>query len=228
MNLNNDNQWYSRTLMDMDLLGGSADSVTTSCKIRLSRAGGQGLLARMYASKGYNLATTMTHKVDESTLVVQVDGAAQGTLTIRFDNGYLAAQENFPEYIDELRAQGKRLCEFGKLAVDASVRSKRVLGAMFQLAWLLAFQIRGATDILAEVNPTHANFYQKMLDFERIGDERNCDRVGAPAVLLLLSAEKGHELQAATKGRGFYPYFFSAADRDTLLRQLTRQAQASG
>lgn len=225
MSPHNDSQWHSRTLMDMGLFSGTADTITNSCKIRLSRAGSQGLLARMYASRGYNLSTTMTHNVDESTLVVQIDGTAQGTLTMRFDNGFLAAQENFPEFIDAFRAQGKRVCEFGKFAIDTSVRSKRVLGAIFHLAWLLAFQIREATDVIIEVNPRHAEFYEKMLCFERLGDERTCDRVGAPAVLLHLTAEKAYQLMNATKGRGFYHYFFSKTDEEALFNRLIKREQ---
>ena len=40
---------------------------TKTCKIRLSRKG-QGLLARMYASRGYNMQATLSHDCDLSSL----------------------------------------------------------------------------------------------------------------------------------------------------------------
>lgn len=106
---------------------------TKTCKIRLSRKG-QGLLARMYASKGYSMQATLSHDCDLSSLVVQIDGQSQGTISVRMDDGHLAAEEQYPEFIAELRQRGARICEMGKLAMDPGVRSKHVLGAIFHIA----------------------------------------------------------------------------------------------
>lgn len=210
------------TLIDFGWSGfGPAQAQGSQCKIRLSRRGGEGLLARMYGRKGYVIDATLKHEHDESSIVVQLDDEAMGTITIQFDNGFIAAQENYPEHIEALRKKGARLCEFGKFAVDQRVRSKRVLGAMFHLAWILAFKVRHATDILIEVNPRHAPFYMKMLGFEQIGPERTCTRVNAPAVLLHLSSLKGEELYVQEKGRGFYPYFFTPNEQAKLIQKIS-------
>lgn len=201
---------------------------TKTCKIRLSRKG-QGLLARMYASRGYNLQTTVSHDCDMSSLVVQINGQAQGTLSIRMDDGYLAAEGQYPEYVSALRARGARICEMGKLAIDPGVRSKRVLGAIFHIAWIVAFRARRATDVIIEVNPRHAAFYRRMLRFDALGPQRMCERVGAPAVLLHISADKGRSLiakyggqpQLSSEERSFYPYFFHPDEEDDLLRRLS-------
>ena len=201
---------------------------TKTCKIRLSRKG-QGLLARMYASRGYHMQATLSHESDLSSLVVQIDGQAQGTISIRMDDGYLAAEEHYPEFIGELRQRGARICEMGKLAMDPGVRSKQVLGAIFHIAWIAAFKARRATDLVIEVNPRHAPFYRCMLRFDVLGPERMCGRVGAPAVLLHISAEKGRGLiekfggqpRLSSEERSFYPYFFHPDDEEGLMRRLS-------
>lgn len=201
---------------------------TKTCKIRLSRKG-QGLLARMYARKGYSMQATLSHDCDLSSLVVQIDGQSQGTISVRMDDGHLAAEEQYPEFIAELRQRGARICEMGKLAMDPGVRSKHVLGAIFHIAWIVAFRARRATDIVIEVNPRHAPFYRRMLCFDQIGPERMCERVGAPAVLLHIGADKGRRLidqfggqtKLASVERSFYPYFFHPDDEEGLLRRLS-------
>lgn len=201
---------------------------TKTCKIRLSRKG-QGLLARMYARKGYSMQATLSHDCDLSSLVVQIDGQSQGTISVRMDDGHLAAEEQYPEFIAELRQRGARICEMGKLAMDPGVRSKHVLGAIFHIAWIVAFRARRATDIVIEVNPRHAPFYRRMLCFDQIGPERMCERVGAPAVLLHIGSDKGRRLidqfggqpKLASVERSFYPYFFHPDDEEGLLRRLS-------
>lgn len=206
-------------------LGGAE---TKTCKIRLSRKG-QGLLARMYARKGYSMEATLSHDSDLSSLVVQIDGQSQGTISVRMDDGHLSAEEQYPEFIAELRQRGARICEMGKLAMDPGVRSKHVLGAIFHIAWIVAFRARRATDIVIEVNPRHAPFYRRMLCFDEVGPERMCERVGAPAVLLHISAAKGRRLinqfggqpKLASEERSFYPYFFHPDDEEGLLLRLS-------
>ena len=221
-----------QTIVELDYPGeylsrlGCAE--TKTCKIRLSRKG-QGLLARMYARKGYSMQATLSHDCDLSSLVVQIDGQSQGTISVRMDDGHLAAEEQYPEFIAELRQRGARICEMGKLAMDPGVRSKHVLGAIFHIAWIVAFRARRATDIVIEVNPRHAPFYRRMLCFDQIGPERMCERVGAPAVLLHIGADKGRRLidqfggrpKLASVERSFYPYFFHPDDEEGLLRRLS-------
>ena len=221
-----------QTIVELDYPGeylsrlGCAE--TKTCKIRLSRKG-QGLLARMYARKGYSMQATLSHDCDLSSLVVQIDGQSQGTISVRMDDGHLAAEEQYPECIAELRQRGARICEMGKLAMDPGVRSKHVLGAIFHIAWIVAFRARRATDIVIEVNPRHAPFYRRMLCFDQIGPERMCERVGAPAVLLHIGADKGRRLidqfggqpKLASVERSFYPYFFHPDDEEGLLRRLS-------
>lgn len=202
-------------------------AIAQSCKIRLARTGA-GLLSRMYASRGYALETLLTHELHTSSLVVQIDGQVMGTLTVRSDDGALEAERLYPEFIHSLRARGASICEFGKLAMDPTVRSKRVLGGIFHVAVLVALRLRGASDIVIEVNPRHVAFYARMLGFAVAGPERLCHRVKAPAVLLHIEASTirtcidrfGGRPELAKTERSFYPYFFHAKDEGGLVKRL--------
>jgi len=225
-------QAEERTIVELEYPGEYLSRLgtieTKTCKIRLSRKG-QGLLARMYASRGYKMQATLTHDFDLSSLVVQIDGQPAGTISVRLDDGHLAAQEQFPEFIGDLRERGARICEIGKLAMDPGVRSKQVLGAIFHIAFIVAFRARRATDIVIEVNPRHAPFYLRMLRFDPVGTARLCQRVGAPAVLLHMDGTKGRRLidqfggrpGLSAQERSFYPYFFHPDDEEGLLRRLS-------
>ena len=79
-----------------------------------------------------------------------------GMLTVGFDSDEgLLADDLFPDEVDALRAAGRQVCEFTKLAVDTLVRSQRVLTAMFHVAFIQAHRIHGCDNLLIEVNPRH-------------------------------------------------------------------------
>lgn len=200
---------------------------TRTCKILLSRSGGH-VLSKMYASRGYSLDQSGDTN-ESTTLAVQIDGQALGTLSLHMDDGRLSAEEQYPEFIAHLRSQGARICEFGKFAIDPAVRSKRVLGAIFHLSWIAAFRARRATDLVIEVNPRHADFYRQALYFEQVGEERLCKRVGAPAVLLHISSEKLHRLVSdfrsrsalSQRERGFLSYCFPIDEENTIASKMS-------
>ena len=200
---------------------------TKKCKIRLSKPE-TGLLKRMYEGRGYLIDASMTHRDENTSLTAQIDGKTVGTLTLNMDNGCLGAEKQYPEFVAQLRSQGAKICEIGKLALDPSVRSKRVLGAIFHLSWIAAFRFRHATDLIIEVNPRHAAFYKEMLQFEQVGEERICERVGAPGVLLHLNVEYARKLIAQHAGnldqprgrRSFLPYFFPLKEENELIAKF--------
>ena len=122
----------------------------------------------------------------------------------------------YPHEVQALRADGRKLCEFTKLAVDDSVRSHTVLGAIFHVACIYVIDLHACTDVLIEVNPRHVRFYERMLGFTRAADERLDPEVNAPAVLMRLDLGHcageiaGSAVSAATEERSFYPFFFHA------------------
>lgn len=84
------------------------------------------------------------------------------------------------------------------------------------------------TDFVIEVNPRHELFYKRMLGFNRIGEERMCPRVGAPAILLHLSldyidrkiTELGGILPPPPGEKSLYPYGFSKEDEMGIAQRI--------
>lgn len=187
------------------------------------------LISKMYSWRGYESSGSMTNHPHRVTLVASSNDATLATITIGFDSSIgLLADDLYKSEIDVLRRQGKRLCEFIKLAVDEGVRSKYVLASIFHLSYIYARKVQEHTDLFIEVNPRHVKFYQKMLGFETLGEEKTNQRVNAPAVLLGLGWEYAHRKiqefggkpHLAAGEKSLYPYFFSPAEEERIAVQL--------
>jgi len=209
-------------------------------KIRLTRdtdhAHSANLLIRkMYSWRGYEThSSTVNHAPNNICLSVFSAEHAIGTLTLGIDSAEgLSASVMYPCEIDELRAQGRVLCEITKLAIDQSVSSRNVLASLFHIAYIHARQLHGCTDILIEVNPRHVPFYQRMLGFRQVGNERQCPRVKAPAVLLRLETDYveiqlrkfGGMMEKAKEETSLYPYSFNPADEAGIIQRLLKDKQ---
>jgi hypothetical protein len=192
------------------------------------------LVEKRYRDKGYQISGPSGPQVcpERITLATYKGDDVIGTITIGFDTGAgLLVDELYKSEIDGLRQQGLRVCEFTKLAIDNKGASKRVIASLFQIASLYAVKIWGYTDIVIEVNPSHVSFYQRMLGFQPLGEERTCPRVGAPALLLRLDAanfgammvEKfaGHP-ELSRQERSLYPYFMSPQEERVILARIAR------
>ena len=192
------------------------------------------LVEKRYLDKGYQASGPSGQQVcpERITLATYKSEEVIGTITIGFDTGAgLLVDELYKTEVDGLRQQGLRVCEFTKLAIDNKGASKRMIAGLFQVAYLYAVKIWGYTDIVIEVNPTHVPFYQRMLGFQPLGEERICPRVGAPALLLRLDAagygtsmiEKfgGHH-ELSRQERSLYPYFMSPQEEQVILARIAR------
>lgn len=186
------------------------------------------LIKKMYAWRGYSVDRPLDNQPNRITLVTDTAGKTVGTMTLCLDSDIrLPADENFRDKLDELRAQGHRLCEPSKLAIEKDL-PYRVFAAMIHISYMYAHNIHGFTDYVIEVNPRHAMFYKKMLGFKDLGVERTCSRVNAPAVLLWLEFEYMKEQIKRFGGlfenhgnvRSFYPYFFARHDEPGITNRL--------
>ena len=202
-------------------------------KIRLAglsnyrRAAGT-LVERRYASRGYR-SRHGTEDPDLYTFIAYDEGVLAGTVSVRLDGGNgLAADALYGAEIDALRAEGARLCEFTRLAVDVKAASKPVLAGLFHTAYLYAAHVRGYSHAVIEVNPRHVAFYRRALAFEPLGGERMNPRVQAPGVLLAVSfaeiaqglaAFAGRPGSAATE-RSLFPYGFDRDEEAGILQRL--------
>lgn len=187
------------------------------------------LVKKMYSWRGYAVDDLGQQEANRITLVASYRERVIGTLTIGFDSpAGLLADQMYKEEVDRLRAQGRRLGEFIKLAADRDMHSMRVLAALFHLAYIYGRRIHGCTDAVIEVNPRHVGFYHKILGFEQIGPERICPRARAPAVLLSVSADYvaekirqfGGQREKARGEHSLYPWFFSPEEEEGITRRL--------
>jgi hypothetical protein len=191
------------------------------------RTDASSLIQRRYAWRGYAASPLEVAAGSRVTLAACLDDTTLATITATpdgHDGLYVAGV--YPDTVASLRTDGRRLCEFTKLAVDESVRSHAVLGAIFHVAFMYVYQLHRCTDVLIEVNPRHARFYQRMLGFESAGDERYDPAVGAAAVLLRLDlAHSAREIARLAgrrhqRERSFYPYFFGPEDAADIVGRL--------
>lgn len=188
------------------------------------------LVQRKYASRGY-LSSGFQKEPERITLMAFQDDKVIGTLTLGLDtqkNGLLV-EELYKTEINQLRAEGRKVCELTKLAVDQSRGSKQVLASLFHISYIYGRVMQQYTDVVIEVNPKHVTFYKRLLGFKEFGSERVCNRVKAPAVLLRLELEYvdqqielfGGSAEVITKERSLYPYFFSKTDEVGITNRLT-------
>lgn len=188
------------------------------------------LIEKMYSWRGYE-TDALGQDPNKITLVAYQEDKVVGTLTLGLDTADgMVVDQLYKQEADQLRAEGRRICDVTKLAVDPDIKSKNVLGALFHLSVIYGRNIHHATDFLIEVNPRHALFYQRMIGFVPFGEEKLCPRVNAPAVLLKLDLAYSDEqvikfggLGAAAKGvKSIYPYWFTKEDELGITQRLLR------
>lgn len=193
------------------------------------------LLKSRYGWRGYRQVSLPTDQsVHRFTLAAIENEATIGTITVGFDGAYgLAAEATFGDEVTAMRQDGQLLCEFTKLAIDPMVGSKRVLAALFHVAFIVAHRIRGFDTLLIEVNPRHVGYYQRMLGMRVLTAERLNTSVNAPSVLLCVGF--AHIMQqiglyggrpGTGDMRSLYPFAFSLHEEAGIIQRLTkRQAQ---
>lgn len=217
----------------IDEIAESADEDDNPFKIRVvgqaTRRVASSLLQRRYAWRGYASSPLECSTTGRMTFAAHVEDSTVATITAGLDATeglYVAGL--YPDEVQALRDEGRKLCEFTKLAVDESIRSHAVLGAIFHVACMYVINIHRCTDVLIEVNPRHVRFYQRMLGFKRVGGERLDPNVNAPAVLLRLDlahcaaeiARLGGRRHSRESERSFYPFFFGPEQAEKIVGRL--------
>jgi len=143
------------------------------------------LVNAMYAWRGYETQSDANASAHELTLHASCAGRVIGTLTICRDSlSGIPADVLYKKHVDAYRTRGASVCELTRFAIEPAHRSKDLLGALFYHAYLHGGICGGLTDAFIEVNPRHVAFYKRLLRFQQIGEEKTCERVNAPAVLL--------------------------------------------
>ena len=202
-------------------------------KIRLARShdytrAASTLVQQRYAKRGYRALTTPSNP-NIWTFSAYVEGHVAGSITVRLDSSEgVAADALYRNEIDAIRRARHRVCEFTRLAVEATRRSQPVLAGLFHTAYLFAWRIRNFDYVVIEVNPRHVGFYRRSLGFDVIGSQRHNASVDAPAVLMgIRFADIARHLhrhvgavKRPTKARSLYAYGFSPAEEVGVLGRL--------
>ena len=192
-----------------------------------------GLVERRYGDRGLLVSRERysSRNRDGDIVCTARDGdAIVGTLSVRFDvAGGLQADLLFGAELDDWRAAGIKLCEFGGLAVDKhSHDPKRVLAQIFHLGYLHAHRRAGCDRLVIEVNPRHVGFYRRCLSLVPITAARHNPRVDAPAVLMSIDLAEVREQISLWGGlpdrlgsaRSLYPLAWDEATEATMLARL--------
>lgn len=188
------------------------------------------LLKHRYGWRGYSQVTLPTDRsVQRFTLTAVEDDVVIGTITVAFDGPQrLSCEQAFGAEVRALRAAGRRICEFTKLAIDPTVGTKRVLAALFHVAYIVSHRIRGYDMLLLEVNPRHVRYYERMLGIRVLGEERLNTSVNAPAVLMGTEfahimaqiGEYGGQPERAARERSLYPFAFSLHEEAGIISRM--------
>jgi len=186
------------------------------------------LVMRRYAWRGYDAEGAISNddSAGEVTFLAQCGARIDGTLTVRVDGQTeLLAEQLYPQEVARLRRNGAKLCEFGRLAFDEGINTLEILGPLFHLGMAYTRWRHACTDMLIEVNPRHAGFYQRVGGMKVLGDVKTCDRVAAPAVLLHLSLERAASRAEVEGGertgrKSIFAYCFGRDETAALTREL--------
>ena len=202
------------------------------------RASANSLLRHRYAWRGYHVVSLPEDQtVNRITLTASDEDQTIGTITIGLDGADgLSCEDIFADKIKALRDSGQRICEFTKLAIDPLAGTKRVLAALFHVAYIVAHRLRGYDTLLMEVNPRHVRYYERMLGARVLAEERLNRSVNAPAVLLVIDFNyirqqigefAGHPERSSDE-RSLYPFAFSLAEEAGIIgRMMKAQRPAS-
>jgi hypothetical protein len=191
-----------------------------------------------YARKGYASDNTSDlwygiHDALPSTTTFLLEklGVVVGTITVVFDSAIgLPADELYSEELGELRSKNRRLSEIISLVSAEPPRPSnfRVIRHLFRVAFIMAYIPERYTDFVITVNPRHAAFYCKIMQFQTTGPERVYKKVsGATAVLLRLNFDTTSD--AYYKRFGHLPgdlnlhQFFFGPQTEEIVRWLERE-----
>ena len=95
------------------------------------------LLNKMYSWRGYDTRKILELDTGRITLIAYSNEEAVGTLSIGSDSPKgLFADELYHEELNVLRAQGRNISEFRNFAVEARIKSMRLLASMIHITYL--------------------------------------------------------------------------------------------
>ncbi len=167
------------------------------------------LLADSYRARGYDAPGappyrfTPYHALPETAMLVAKHGErVVATLSLIPDTTLLGLpmESSYPDEIDRLRLQGRRLAEAGSLA--GAGLDQREFARVFRAMNQLLFQYhasQGGDSCVIAVHPRHRNFYRRAFGFVPVGERRAYSAVSdhpAEAYMLDLTSMEVHAPKA--------------------------------
>lgn len=121
-----------------------------------------------------------------TTFVVEDEAGVAGTLSVVIDSqAGLPGSNEFGEQFSELRTQGRIVAEATMFACrEESAKNLDVSLQLMAIAFSWCLET-GVDDLCMIVNPRHVGFYEKVLGFERLGDEHPMGHVEGHAGIML-------------------------------------------
>ncbi|HXG03093.1 MAG TPA: hypothetical protein VNO23_06760 [Candidatus Binatia bacterium] len=161
--------------------------------------------------------------------VAEAAGDIVGTVTLIEDSeAGLPMDEIYAGELRPLRRARHRIAEVSSLATRPSDRAAalEVLMGLMRLLVIYAAELAWLDDLCIAVNPRHAPFYTRVLQFRPFGPLRSFPRVnGAPAVGLRLELDLVRNLiRIGESGHTFrnevYRFFFARSNVQEAVRRL--------
>ena len=134
----------------------------------------------------------------------------------------LPSDHAFQDELDELRSQGRRVCEFTNLAVAGKYWRSNAFTALTQACHAQA-KFTNCDNIFIAISPGHAQFFESILGFERRGEPRDygCDKkdiVQGQCLDLHTVADRFVAIDTELDEQGFlYDYYFGKNPYDKLV-----------
>ena len=196
-----------------------------------------------YLDKGYikeNVSERLVqnYDADPETLILMVknqENKVVGSVTLVFD-GYsrLPAEKIYHSELKKLRSNQEKIVEISRLVIDPEYRnSKEILVLLFNYLYIYAYFVKSYSCLAIEVNPRHTAYYEALLHFRAIGDEKPCPNVqSAPAILMYVSLKHGQEeisrlanlKENEKSNRSLFSYFINPEQQNLVAYCLEKQA----
>ncbi len=191
-------------------------------------------LAKGFINENPKKMLIQSYDFDSETVILMVQDQQNniaGSVTLVFeDSSHLPAEKIYGEELNILRKQNEKIVEISRLIIDPQYRnSKEVLVLLFNYLYIYSYFIKHYSCLTIEVNPRHTAFYQALLHFRAIGEQKPCPNVqNAPAILMYVSIvnelERLSQLTQIEKNKhSLFRYFLKPEQEKLVAYYLEKQ-----
>lgn len=196
-------------------------------------------LDKRYIKENSNEWLVQSYDQNSETVILLVQDRLKntvGSVTLVFDGtSRLPAEKIYNEELNTLRKQNEKIAEISRLVIDPHYRnSKEVLVLLFNYLYIYSYFVKKYSCLAIEVNPRHTAYYQALLHFRAIGEQKPCPNVqSAPAILMYGPLVHAHNeviriskmTQIEKNGRSLYHYFLKPEQQNLVAEYLKNQVK---